>query len=177
MNYQIAEQLSSRPQRKDGDRVDRSYMWLTGYYAVDNLADFNEDVTDLIAPAHSPNLRDNTQNLPVAMHNFLETYSDFVHILSLRGLFLYAAPSSTERLLEYSAEELMGHPLSEFVHPADLVAVMRELRAATPEDSINFMCRFRRKHSGYMYMEISGHVCVALGRSVKAAKVTNCLCS
>ncbi|KAJ3050641.1 blue light receptor [Rhizophlyctis rosea] len=125
---------------------------------VDNLADFNEEVTDLIAPAHSPNPRDITPELPGVMHNFLETYSDFVHILSLRGLFLYAAPSATQRLLEYCAEDLMGHPLSEFVHPADLVAVMRELRSATPEDSINIMCRFRRKHSGYMYMEITGHM-------------------
>ena len=42
--------------------------------------------------------------------------------------------------------------------PADLVAVMRELRTSRVGDSINFICRFRRKYSGYMYMEITGKV-------------------
>ncbi|KAJ3041346.1 blue light receptor [Rhizophlyctis rosea] len=131
---------------------------LTHSVQVDNYADFNEEVHDLIAPAHSPAPREITPELPGVMHNFIESFGDFVHILSLRGLFLYAAPNSSQKLLEYSAEELMGHPLSEFVHPADLVSVMRELRSAAPEDAINIICRFRRKVSGYMYMEINGHM-------------------
>ncbi|TPX61208.1 hypothetical protein PhCBS80983_g01292 [Powellomyces hirtus] len=88
----------------------------------------------------------------------LDDLGDFVHIVSLRGLFLYAAPQSTKQLLEYNAEDLMGHNLHEFVHPADYIPMMRELRVTNPGDSINIMSRYRRKRSGYVYLEINGHI-------------------
>ncbi|KAJ3205189.1 blue light receptor [Dinochytrium kinnereticum] len=89
---------------------------------------------------------------------FLET-SDFVHILSLRARFLYASPVAARRILEYtSGAELLGRELHEFVHPADLVSVMRELRTSRPGDNINFICRFKRKFSGYIYLEVNGHI-------------------
>jgi hypothetical protein len=92
------------------------------------------------------------------INHFMET-SDFVHILSLRARFLYASPQSCKKLLEYNSQtDLIGHHLHEFVHPADLVSVMRELRTSRVGDSINFLCRFKRKYSGYIYMEITGHV-------------------
>ncbi|KAJ3321867.1 blue light receptor, partial [Blyttiomyces sp. JEL0837] len=89
---------------------------------------------------------------------FLET-TDFVHILSLRARFLYASPVSLRKLLEYESEsEIIGRELQEFIHPADLVSVMRELRRSQPRTPLSFLCRFRRKNSGYIYMEVRGHM-------------------
>jgi hypothetical protein len=110
--------------------------------------------------------------------------SDFIHILSLRARFLYASPVATRSLLEYDTmADFLGHELSEFVRkyfnqssplpfdfpvvltydqclidPADLISILRELRMTRLGDSINYLCRFRKKHSGYIYMEVSGHV-------------------
>ncbi|KAJ3021342.1 blue light receptor [Thoreauomyces humboldtii] len=96
--------------------------------------------------------------LPEVREILVDKLGDFVHILSLRGRFLYVAPSSTKQLLEYEPEEVMGHNLHEFVHPADIVFVMRELRNINPGDTINIICRYRRKTSGYIYLEVTGHM-------------------
>ena len=91
---------------------------------------------------------------------------DFIHVLSLRGLFLHVCPESCKKLLEYQSDEIIGHKISEFVHPSDLITVMRDLRNCSAEGSVNFICRMKRKvfynpnlkKSGYMYMEMNGHV-------------------
>ncbi|TPX38215.1 hypothetical protein SmJEL517_g00414 [Synchytrium microbalum] len=83
---------------------------------------------------------------------------DFIHILSLRGMFLYCSPVSCRQLLEYDAAEIMGHSLSEFVHPADLVGAMRDLKVAQTGERINVVCRFKRKYTGYIYVELRGHL-------------------
>ncbi|KAJ3278600.1 blue light receptor [Borealophlyctis nickersoniae] len=139
VNYCIADSLTARP--------------------GDDAETFSEEISDLLAPAHSPLAAPMVPEMPELLHNFVESgVGDFFHILSLRGLILYASPQASKKVLEYGADELMGHPLSEFVHPADLVSVMRELRTTTPGDGVNIICRFRRKFSGYIYMEINGHI-------------------
>jgi len=81
---------------------------------------------------------------------------DFVHVLSLRGVFLYVSPDC-KRILEYDEDDLIGHSLSEFCHPGDLVSVMRELKeSSTGENPVNIVYRIRRKYSGYIWMESSG---------------------
>ncbi|KAJ3301562.1 blue light receptor [Kappamyces sp. JEL0829] len=90
--------------------------------------------------------------------SFLEKMSDFIHVLSLRGLFLHVSPEPCKRLLEWDQGEIVGHKISEFVHPSDLVTVMRDLRNCSAEGSVNFICRMKRKRSGYIYMEMNGHV-------------------
>ncbi|KAI9033312.1 hypothetical protein DFJ74DRAFT_652005 [Hyaloraphidium curvatum] len=88
----------------------------------------------------------------------VEHGKDFVHILSLRGRFLYVSRRASAKLLEFSEEELVGRGLSEFCHPADLLVVMRDLRSAVPGDSIQLLYRFKRKRSGYIWLEARGHV-------------------
>ncbi|KAJ3121276.1 blue light receptor [Nowakowskiella sp. JEL0407] len=95
---------------------------------------------------------------PDMIQSLVKNYPDFLFILSLRGLFLYVSSTSCQSLLEYPDSDVLGHHLSEFVHPADLVPVMRELRNTTPSSTLNTLCRFRRKQSGYTYLEIQGHI-------------------
>ncbi|KAI8817192.1 uncharacterized protein EV422DRAFT_542800 [Fimicolochytrium jonesii] len=139
INYQLNEQLAGS---KPG--------------AIQNSQSFQRNIAGLVSPASTTNPSD--PPFLEGVEDFLDDMGDFVHILSLRGLFLYAAPRATKQLLGYSAEDVMGHNLHEFVHPSDYVAVMRELRMANPGESINILCRFRRKHSGYVYLEINGHI-------------------
>jgi PAS domain S-box-containing protein len=84
----------------------------------------------------------------------LENTDDVVHVLSLKGLFLYLSPSSN-RILEYDPSELVGTALSSVCHPSDIVPVTRELKEATNGTSVNVVFRIRRKKSGYMWFE--GH--------------------
>ncbi|KAI0760020.1 PAS domain-containing protein [Fomes fomentarius] len=72
------------------------------------------------------------------LHMFLLDRSpDFLHVVSLKGAFLYVAPA-VRLVLGYDPDELVGRSLSEFCHPADCVPLMRELKEAstTPGPSV-----------------------------------------
>ncbi|KIK62007.1 hypothetical protein GYMLUDRAFT_561592 [Collybiopsis luxurians FD-317 M1] len=68
-------------------------------------------------------------NHPLSML-LLEYAPDFIHIVSLKGQFLYVAPS-VRRVLGYEPEELLGKGLAEICHPADQTPVMRELKESS----------------------------------------------
>ncbi|KAI9573349.1 hypothetical protein HD554DRAFT_861105 [Boletus coccyginus] len=57
----------------------------------------------------------------------LEFLPDFLLVLSLKGAFLYVAPS-VRLVLGYEPQELVGRGISDVCHPADLVPLMRELK-------------------------------------------------
>ncbi|KAG1459561.1 hypothetical protein G6F56_006136 [Rhizopus delemar] len=111
---------------------------------------------------------DNEQQLQQEWNKLLLDQSeDFIHVLSLKGFFLYCSRSSSH-LLEHDPEELVGHSLSSICHPSDIVPVMREIKEAAghPDKVINIIYRVRRKYSGYMWMECQGkiHVDQSKGR-------------
>jgi PAS domain S-box-containing protein len=85
----------------------------------------------------------------------LENADDLVHVLSLKGLFLYLSPAC-KRLLEYDVGDLVGNSLSSVCHPSDIVPVMRELKEVQVNVPVNLVFRIRRKHSGYMWFESHG---------------------
>ncbi|EON65167.1 hypothetical protein W97_04404 [Coniosporium apollinis CBS 100218] len=87
----------------------------------------------------------------------LENTDDVVHVLSLKGLFLYLSPAS-RKVLEYEPSELVGTALSSVCHPSDIVPVTRELKETSNGASVNVVFRIRRKHSGYTWFE--GHGCL-----------------
>jgi PAS domain S-box-containing protein len=96
--------------------------------------------------------------VPKLLLSFVDSCPDFIFVLSLRGLFLHVSTDSCRKTLEYEPDDMIGHKIAEFVHPSDLVSVMRDLRNCSTEGSINFICRIRRKKSGYFYMEMNGRV-------------------
>ncbi|KAL4079362.1 PAS domain-containing protein [Scleroderma citrinum] len=57
----------------------------------------------------------------------LELLPDFLLVLSLKGSFLYVAPS-VRLVLGYEPHELVGRSIADVCHPADLVPLMRELK-------------------------------------------------
>ena len=96
----------------------------------------------------------------------LENTDDVVHVLSLKGLFLYLSPSS-RKVLEYDASELVGTALSSVCHPSDIVPVTRELKDTSTGTSVNVVFRIRRKKSGYTWFESHGSLSVEQGKGRK----------
>lgn len=96
----------------------------------------------------------------------LENTDDVVHVLSLKGLFLYLSPSS-RRVLEYDSTELVGTALSSVCHPSDIVPVTRELKDTSSTSFVNVVFRIRRKHSGYMWFESHGSLHTEQGKGRK----------
>lgn len=96
----------------------------------------------------------------------LENSDDVVHVLSLKGLFLYLSPASN-RILEYDPSELVGTALSSVCHPSDIVPVTRELKETTNGASVNVVFRIRRKKSGYMWFEGHGSLHTEQGKGRK----------
>lgn len=96
----------------------------------------------------------------------LENTDDVVHVLSLKGLFLYLSPSC-RHVLEYDASELVGTALSSVCHPSDIVPVTRELKDTSTGAAVNVVFRIRRKKSGYTWFESHGSLCVEQGKGRK----------
>jgi PAS domain S-box-containing protein len=96
----------------------------------------------------------------------LENTDDVVHVLSLKGLFLYLSPAS-RKVLEYDASELVGTALSSVCHPSDIVPVTRELKDTSSGATVNVVFRIRRKHSGYTWFESHGSLHTEQGKGRK----------
>ncbi|KAJ1973223.1 hypothetical protein H4R34_005150 [Dimargaris verticillata] len=102
----------------------------------------------------------------------LQHADDFIHVLSLKGVFLYCS-TSIKRLLEYEPEELIGQNLSKVCHPSDLVPVLRELKDVPAQAMSNgpgtvaMVYRVRRKNSGYCWLEVHGRLHADTGKGRK----------
>lgn len=123
-----------------------------------------DDVTLVLANINSKNESDLTKRMWDKV--LLENTDDVVHVLSLKGLFLYLSPSS-RKVLEYDSSELVGTALSSVCHPSDIVPVTRELKDTVAGGSVNIVFRFRRKKSGYTWFESHGSLCVEQGKGRK----------
>ncbi|MDD1715465.1 MAG: PAS domain S-box protein, partial [Methanolinea sp.] len=66
----------------------------------------------------------------------------------------FASPS-VERLMGYRPEELLGHPVTEYIHPEDTARVIREMWAAIEQQqsSIRLEYRFLHKDGKYRWFE------------------------
>ncbi|ESK88931.1 white collar 1 protein [Moniliophthora roreri MCA 2997] len=77
----------------------------------------------------TPASHTSSSNHPLSLI-LLEYTPDFIHVVSLKGSFLYVAPS-VHRVLGYHASELVGRSLVDICHPADVVPLMRELKESS----------------------------------------------
>ncbi|KAI1430681.1 hypothetical protein GGR50DRAFT_701151 [Xylaria sp. CBS 124048] len=96
----------------------------------------------------------------------LENADDVVHVLSLKGLFLYLSPSC-KQVLEYDTSELVGTSISSICHPSDIVPLTRELKDTTSGNPVNVVFRIRRKQGGYTWFESHGSLFVEQGKGRK----------
>jgi len=123
-----------------------------------------DDVSTVLASINSSNESELTKRMWDKV--LLENTDDVVHVLSLKGLFLYLSPSC-RNVLEYDSSELVGTALSSVCHPSDIVPVTRELKDTSTGASVNVVFRIRRKKSGYTWFESHGSLCVEQGKGRK----------
>ena len=110
----------------------------------------------------------------------LEAMPDFIHVVSLKGSFLYVGPS-VRRVLGYEAEEMVGMSIADYAHAEDVVPLMRELKessatgvtaATTGEQgmprSVDLLYRARTKMGRYVWVECRGRLHVEPGKGRKA---------
>ncbi|CAO3688400.1 unnamed protein product [Umbelopsis ramanniana] len=97
----------------------------------------------------------------------LENTNAFVHVLSLKGIFLYCS-RATSKILEYDPSELLGTSISKLIHPSDVIPVMRDLKeSSNSKVPINLIYRIKRKLSGYMWIECHGRLDLEQGKGRK----------
>ncbi|GAC93154.1 hypothetical protein PHSY_000717 [Pseudozyma hubeiensis SY62] len=103
---------------------------------------------------------------------------DLVFVLSLKGTVLYMSPS-VQRILGFHPEEIIGRPLVDFSHPADIGPFSRELKEAITLPSgdeqdpdahnttsvkanrrVDLIMRMARKDGTFSLIETTGRVSV-----------------
>jgi len=123
-----------------------------------------DDVSTVLSSINNKTESELTRKLRDKM--LLENTDDVVHVLSLKGLFLYLSPSC-HQVLEYDPSELVGTALSSICHPSDIVPVTRELKDTSAGEPVSVVFRIRRKKSGYTWFESHGTLCVEQGKGRK----------
>lgn len=93
----------------------------------------------------------------------IEDSTEFIHVLSLRGTFLYSSPG-VHKLLGYSPSELYGTSLSDICHPGDILPVMRDLKEASSTGSVCLIYRIKLKEGGFAWMESLGKIHNDIGK-------------
>ncbi|KAH8922917.1 hypothetical protein BT69DRAFT_1281874 [Atractiella rhizophila] len=96
----------------------------------------------------------------------LDCCDDFIHVLSLKGTVLYVSPN-TEQFLEYEAASLISRNWADYVHPADVVGVMRDIKDITNTGTVRLLYRVRKRTSGYIWMEARGRLDVEQSKGRK----------
>ncbi|KAH8595232.1 PAS domain-containing protein [Bisporella sp. PMI_857] len=132
---------------------------------LDEGQTFSRDVVSSVLNAMNSN-NEGDSTVTIRDKVLLENTDDVIHVISLKGLFLYLSPSCS-RVLEYDPSELMNTALSSICHPSDIVPVTRELKDTSSAASVSIVFRIRRKKSGYTWFESHGSLHVEQGKGRK----------
>ena len=98
-----------------------------------------------------------------------ETTNDLVCLHELDGRYLYVSPSS-ERLLGYAPDELVGTNPYDLIHPEDIPRIRSgpQEELLRGESQVSTTCRYRKKSGDYAWFEtVTGLVRDAQGRVVR----------
>ena len=87
----------------------------------------------------------------------IEEIRDFLHILTPEGRVIYASPSC-KMLTGYEQSEIVGHVITDFIHPDDSSLYIREFHESIASGNpLRFYYRFRREDGIYAIFEAHGH--------------------
>ncbi|HVB24870.1 MAG TPA: PAS domain S-box protein [Ktedonobacteraceae bacterium] len=87
----------------------------------------------------------------------IENSADAIGLVTAQGVFLYASPS-TQRVLGYLPEELVGrNTFRELVHPDDIELLRHVFAAILQEPGKSFSCEYRLRHKDGSWRWIEGN--------------------
>lgn len=98
----------------------------------------------------------------------LDMVIGIVQVLSLTGTIVWISNSC--RQLGYMPSELVGLPIQDKCHAADVPALFRQLKAATAGQTIELISRFRRSDGDYVWLHNVGSL-LQLGGGRKVAVI------
>lgn len=138
--------------------------------------DHDDELKELFGSNMKPPKLDDLETYSQAENEWtrmlLENTSDFLHVISLKGSFLYASPNS-KALFGHNPSDLEGVSLEKFCHPGDLMSVLRDLReAASLESPVSLVYRFKIADGGYVWMESTGKINSDLGKGRRCVIMT-----
>jgi PAS domain S-box-containing protein len=83
--------------------------------------------------------------------NLFQYVNDLIAVVNDKGYFVYIN-DKWEKLLGYSKDELVSHPLVEFTHPEDIKSTEDLFRKMSLDkiDVESFIARYKRKNDGYV---------------------------
>ena len=130
--------IAVKRQRKDGRILDVLFSGAPLYDAQRRIIGAVyalEDVTE----------RKKAEEALILNQRIFATSLDLILVTDRQGIFSLVSPSS-EALLGYKPEEMIGRSASEFIHPDDLEDTRNEMREARHGGAMrNFECRYRHK--------------------------------
>lgn len=115
-------------------------------------------------PSHAKNGSAHSQREAQSEQRFralIEHSADAIALIDSQGKLLYASPS-TQRLLGYTPEELLGRIAVDLVHPDDREHAMSTLAAVrhTQETSLTVEYRLQHKDGTWRWMEATATNCL-----------------
>jgi len=151
-----AERLELRARKADGD-----YLWIeavgnplrddSGRIAGGILA--FRDITDRRRAEEA------IRRSEAHFRSLIENASDLISVIDPGGTIHYESPS-IERFTGFTAAEMVGRSVFEFIHPEDAARVVETLRISLADPGAPAMVRFRfrRRDGSYIVLESVGHV-------------------
>ncbi len=116
-------------------------------------------------------------------YRFLAEYStDMISRQTLEGTYRYVSPAC-HTLLGYTVEEMIGHRVSDFLHPEDLNILTQSYETKLKQAQVaTIVCRTRHKYEGYIWLEtthqtiydpetVSPLEIIAVSRNITARKI------
>ncbi|KAG0764083.1 hypothetical protein G6F16_007084 [Rhizopus arrhizus] len=171
VNYSQPSYATIPSIKENGENVvDDSVSLLDEYFReLPPAIDFNADILSLLDHSASE-ISSESQIRKEWNQLVLNQTNDFIHVLSLKGTFLYVSDSSLS-ILEYQPHELVGKSLNSICHPSDIIPVMREIKEKTTNNNmdnvVSVIFRIRRKHSGYIWIDCRGKLHMDQNKSRK----------
>jgi PAS domain S-box-containing protein len=116
------------------------------------------------------------RRLAQAIDRWYRSSLDLACQIDIEGRYRRVNPAFT-RVLGYEASELLGQPITHFVHPDDLARTQQTLRAVwSSEEPLRFENRYRHRDGSYRWLQWDAHSYMdrgfvyASGRDVTEAK-------
>lgn len=94
--------------------------------------------------------------------SLIENASDLVTVVDAQGIILFQGPSS-ERLLGFQPEELLGRSAFTWIHPEDAAGVVESLQRALAQPGVPTTVEFRFHHRDGSWRRLE-----SLGRSIRS---------
>ena len=101
--------------------------------------------------------RDTLEKREKYFRSMIENVSDVIKVLDKNGYFRYVS-SSSERVLGYKPEELIGKKAFDHIHKGDVLRIMKTFMQGlkTPGITLTLEYRYRHKNGTWIIMESKG---------------------